>query len=249
VVQPNASRAQTFGEAFISCGGIETLLVLLQREAKSGDQDAFDSFIENDDKDLSVSVTEMAHGNGELESSGENDAEFLEETKVATQGDGQGGGPLRSENKMDHELLDIGGDFGDTGLSIQRTASENLFVKNVGGINLPISADNARNNAYNFDRSDGIVVGIIKLLGTLVTSGYLKFNSSAASPDMTNSAGLPDSGGSMFDDKVSLLLFALQKAFQAAPRRLLTRNVYTTLLAASVGHYLFVSFQAFLFAQ
>lgn len=235
VVQPNASRSQTFGEAFISCGGIETLLVLLQREAKSGDQDAFDFCVESDDKGLSVSVTEMAHDNGELESSGENNAESVEETKVASRGDGQEAEPLRSESKMDHQLMDINGDFGDTGLAIQRTASENLLVKNVGGINLPISADNARNNAYNFDRSDGIVVGIIKLLGTLVTSGYLKFNSSAASPDTTSSAGLPDSGGSMFDDKVSLLLFALQKAFQAAPRRLMTSNVYTALLAASIN--------------
>ncbi|KAJ6710029.1 BEIGE/BEACH-RELATED [Salix koriyanagi] len=38
----------------------------------------------------------------------------------------------------------------------------------------------------------------------------------------------------MFDDKVSLLLFALQKAFQAAPNRLMTTTVYTALLAASV---------------
>ena len=45
---------------------------------------------------------------------------------------------------------------------------------------------------------------------------------------------LPDGGGSMFEDKVSLLLFALQKAFQAAPNRLLTSNVYAALLGASV---------------
>ncbi|KAL0015570.1 hypothetical protein SO802_002639 [Lithocarpus litseifolius] len=29
VVQPNTFRAQTFAEAFLSCGGLETLLVLL----------------------------------------------------------------------------------------------------------------------------------------------------------------------------------------------------------------------------
>lgn len=38
VVQPNTYRAHTFAEAFISCGGIETLLVMLQWEAKAGDQ-------------------------------------------------------------------------------------------------------------------------------------------------------------------------------------------------------------------
>ncbi|XP_028776828.1 BEACH domain-containing protein C2 [Neltuma alba] len=85
--------------------------------------------------------------------------------------------------------------------------------------------------------SDGIVVGIIALLGALVASGHLKFDSHAA-PDTTRNllgVGLQDGGGTMFDDKVSLLLFALQKAFQAAPNRLITNNVYTTLLAASIN--------------
>ncbi|KAH0980410.1 hypothetical protein GBA52_007587 [Prunus armeniaca] len=49
VVQPNASRAQTFAEAFIDCGGIETLLVLLQREAKAGDYSIPESMTKNDE--------------------------------------------------------------------------------------------------------------------------------------------------------------------------------------------------------
>ncbi|XP_021717343.1 BEACH domain-containing protein C1-like isoform X3 [Chenopodium quinoa] len=81
--------------------------------------------------------------------------------------------------------------------SVERmaSASEIFVAKNVCGINLSISADNARNNAYNFDKIDG-VVGIIKLLGNLVASGH---------------------------------------AFQASPRRLMTANVYTALLAASIN--------------
>nr|KYP64267.1 Neurobeachin-like protein 2 [Cajanus cajan] len=114
VVQPNTSRAHTFAEEFLACGGIETLLVLLQKEAKTGDSG---------------------------------------------------------------------------------------------------------------------------LLGALVASGHLRFGSGAG-PDTTSNllgVGLHDKGGTMFEDKVSLLLYALQKAFQAAPNRLMTNNVYTALFAASIN--------------
>ncbi|MCI30385.1 hypothetical protein A2U01_0051594, partial [Trifolium medium] len=108
--------------------------------------------------------------------------------------------------------------------------------KNLGGISLSISADSARRNVYNIDKSDGVVVGIIGLVGALVASGQLRFVSRSG-PDTTSNlygVGLHDRGGTMFEDKVSLLLYALQKAFQAAPNRLMTNNVYTALLAASV---------------
>ncbi|KAL0379627.1 UNVERIFIED_CONTAM: BEACH domain-containing protein C2 [Sesamum angustifolium] len=49
VVQPNVSRAQTFAEAFISSGGIETLLVLVQRETKAGDHDVPELLTEDDE--------------------------------------------------------------------------------------------------------------------------------------------------------------------------------------------------------
>ncbi|CAI9282637.1 unnamed protein product [Lactuca saligna] len=37
----------------------------------------------------------------------------------------------------------------------------------------------------------------------------------------------------MFEDKVSILRYALQRAFQAAPNRLMTNNAYLALLGAS----------------
>ncbi|KAL2892359.1 BEACH domain-containing protein C2 [Bienertia sinuspersici] len=236
VVQPKASRAQTFADAFISCGGVETLLVLLQREAKAGDQDIVESSLD-DDKSSLVHEFDVAHKDEELQSIDSRSVELLEEKKLTSQ-DEQGAESLSSEKGVDCPVLDAGDD-GDlsSGMPVERmtSVSENFFAKNVGGINLSISADNARNNAYNFDKIDGIVVGIIKLLGTLVASGHVKFNSNAPLSVATGNAGLPDAGGSMFDDKMSLLLFALQKAFQAAPKRLMTSNVYTTLLAASIN--------------
>ncbi|KAK6138409.1 hypothetical protein DH2020_027883 [Rehmannia glutinosa] len=138
VVQPNMPRAQTFAEAFISCGGIETLLVLLQRETKAGDRDVVELLTEHD-KALSSAKT---------------DADIAEGASA-----------------------------------------------NIGH----------------------------------VISGHLKFDAPAP-PEMTsNLLGLLEGGGTMFDDKVSLLLFGLQKAFQAAPNRLMTRSVYTSLLAASIN--------------
>ncbi|XP_068488432.1 BEACH domain-containing protein C2 isoform X2 [Phaseolus vulgaris] len=218
VVQPNASRAHTFAEEFLACGGVETLLVLLQREAKAGDNGVLDSCSTNTE----LQKTKIDGGNEMTKGSQED--EGLKE---------------KSENILqdnDHASLSV--DSGNNSDPITPLfASETPSVKNLGGISLSISADSARKNVYNVDKSDGIVVGIIGLLGALVASGHLRIGSWAG-PDTTSNllgVGLHDKGGTMFEDKVSLLLFALQKAFQAAPNRLMTNNVYTSLLAASIN--------------
>ncbi|GKV12962.1 hypothetical protein SLEP1_g24045 [Rubroshorea leprosula] len=224
VVQPNATRAQTFAEAFIGSGGIETLLVLLQREAKAGDHSIPES------QSLVVWRTEKEEdsGSGVLERSPDEvslkEGDQVSQEKVCESQplDRDSNAAAISPTKKFERLISI---------------SENQFVKNLGGISLSISAENARNNVYNTDKSDGIVVGITGLLGALVAHGHLKFGSHAPS-EMTSSLfddGLNDGGGTMFDDKVSLLLFALRKAFQAAPNRLMTSNVYTAILGASIN--------------
>ncbi|KAK9910693.1 hypothetical protein M0R45_034645 [Rubus argutus] len=230
VVQPITSRAQTFAEAFIACGGIETLLVLLQREAKTGDYTVPESMTKNDEV-LSVQAPEQDGGIGgvsenikddEVGSSKEKEVNLHEKV-------GESQSPDRTSCPISVSP--------DLNIARMASASESTFVNNLGGIALNISADNARNNVYNIDKSDGVVTRIIGLLGALVASGYLKIGSSA-SVDMTNSllgSALHDGGGGMFEDKVSLLLFALQKAFQAAPNRLLTSNVYAALLGASIN--------------
>lgn len=230
-MQPNTSRAQTFAEAFIACGGIETLLVLLQREVKAGDV--------SDPEDISTDETSFVqesgvdNGDGVSERILDDDIGAVEEEKLNV-----------PEKDWQFESTEIGGvrRFGaaSPGVRIERmlSISESSFVKNLGGISLSITADNARNNVYNVDKRDGIVVGIIGLVGALVASGHLKFDSFSPSDATTNilGSGLPDVGSSMFDDKVSLLLYALQKAFQAAPNKLMTNNVYTALMGASVYH-------------
>ncbi|KAK6920235.1 Neurobeachin, beta-propeller domain, partial [Dillenia turbinata] len=229
VVQPNTSRAYTFAESFISCGGIETLLVLLQREAKAGDHSAPEPAMRND-------------GGLSVQESGEEIGSMLLEKS-----EGEDLGPLENKELSSHKK-NRQSEFFDgsensiaalTGMGIESrgSVSEALFVKTLGGISFKISADNARNNVYNVDRSDGIVVGIINLLGALVTSGHLKFECNGPSDTASNfnGSGLHEGGGTMFEDKVSLLLFALQKAFQAAPNRLMTSNVYMALIGASIN--------------
>ncbi|KAI6706714.1 hypothetical protein NL676_009676 [Syzygium grande] len=227
VIQPNTSRAHMFAEAFMACGGIETLLVLLQRETKAGDESIPELSSENNGS-LSPPGLQLASSSGFSEVSQDNEVGALEVNEA-----------ISSEKHHNHSPTGSGGTLVSSGLKIERmiSVSENPFLKNLGGITLSISADNARNNVYNVDKSDGIVVAIIGLLGALVSLGLLSFGSPAPSDMTTNlmGSGLHEGGSTMFDDRVSLLLFALQKAIQAAPNRLLTNNVYTALLAASIN--------------
>ncbi|KAF9613959.1 hypothetical protein IFM89_014024 [Coptis chinensis] len=229
VVQPNTLRAHTFAESFLSCGGIETLLVLLQREAKAGDNsNTENSIVKNEENEFLQGSVDVA---GIMDEISHN------ETLVAVEG---------NESVSDGEAFELqlsgsGSNSIDASIrnSIDRrtSVSENLLVKNLGGISFSITADSARNNVYNIDNGDGIVVRIISLLGALVAAGHLKFGAHTPS-NMTSSIlgnGLHDGGGTMFDDKLSLLLLPLQKALQSGTRRLMTTNVYMALLAASIN--------------
>ncbi|EXB52070.1 hypothetical protein L484_024620 [Morus notabilis] len=228
VVQPNTSRVHTFAEAFIACGGVETLLVLLQREAKTGDSSVLESST-NSDKTLGVQGPELDGGSGEPGKYEDYETGHKEKELSSSEDVGKS----ETSNCRDNPAPV------SPNVRIERmvSVSDNSFLKNLGGISLSISADNARNNVYNVDKTDGIVVGIIGLLGALVASGHLKFDSYASSDVTSNllGTGLHDGGSTMFDDKVSLLLFALHKAFQAAPKRLMTSNVYVALFGASIN--------------
>lgn len=201
-----------FSEAFISCGGIETLLVLLQREAKAGDYDLPDPSVNNDE--TLTSPRSESNGGDRLENSNSKDVVSLDNNELSSY-----------EPQTRTSVNTIGS---------RTSVSESQLKKILGGMNFSISADNARNNVYNVDKRDGIVVAIIALFGALVNSGHLKSGSHAPQDLTRNIHGLLEGGVSMFEDKVSLLRFALQKAFQAAPNRLMTGNAYIALLGASV---------------
>lgn len=188
VVQPNALRAHTFAKSFISSGGIEMLLVLLQREVKAGN--------------LSISNNSSAKGaaNGSgLDKRSDKDS-------------------IKEDKSVSYE----------EGSQLQSSVS-------VGRTTFSVSTDSARNDAYNVDGGDGIVVSIINLLGALVRSGHLKNDSNDDSSHLESSFLGIDDGSTMFSDRVSLLLFALQKAFHAAPQRLMTGNVHVALMRATIN--------------
>lgn len=233
MVQPNTTKAQTFAEAFISSGGIESLLVLLQKEAKAGDHDVLESMTPNDGV-LSGKDTELHSEAGNLERSQDENAGLKVENNIQE----KNVEPLPLNTERSSSAMS-----GQMYIERMSSVSDTTFIKNLGGISLSISADNARNNVHNIDKSDGVVVAIIGLVGALLAHGHLKIGSQAPS-DLTSSFsnfGLHDRNSTMFEDRVALVLFALQKVFQAAPNRLMTSNVYTALLGASVWN-LFLSF-------
>nr|BAD27684.1 putative lysosomal trafficking regulator 2 [Oryza sativa Japonica Group] len=221
IVHPNTSRANVFAQSFISRGGVEALLVLLQREAKSGDNNISDSCI----------VPQNSLWNAGSDPKSISSDLDLKTTAGEANCNGHKTQPLEHHEPPCHE--------GSTepGFSSKWCLLKNQFLKNLGGIDFLNIADNVQNDIYNIDNGDGVLVGIVHVLGALVASGHLKFNLPAAKPKLPSSFLTTSNGegNSMFEDRVSLLLFAMQKAFQAAPRRLMTRNVYKALFSAVIN--------------
>ncbi|XP_078427501.1 WD-40 repeat family protein / beige-like protein [Wolffia australiana] len=213
VVQPNAFRANAFAEMFISGGGIEILLLILQQEAKSGEQDTID-VSKADMVGTSYPNIEKVVG-CPTSICPELTASIKESGIIAEDGSG-------SESFSCHGF---------------RTSTDGQRL-NLSSIGFSINAGSARNYLYNVDNGDSILVRVISLLGALMTSGHMPLGSSISSPKESNNEAnvvLTEDGHTMLNDKVSLLLFALQKAFQSAPRRLMTSNVYSSLLGATIN--------------
>jgi hypothetical protein len=243
VVQPNAARAQMFAEVFITSGGIETLLVLLQREAKTGEDNVLAMGRSGKRSSTDPSEKSPYNESGSVKQLDSNphdneigfdlpgpDGNSVEDDNV-----GSLNVPESVRQEKEHGSTPVVCD--SDSVSISNSINTERLSAEIGGISLSISADSARNNVYNVDNSDAVVVGIIRLIGALISSGHLTFDFDARSDVTSNilGSGLHENGGTMFDDKVALLLFALLKAFQAAPNRLMTDNVYTTLLGASIN--------------
>uniref|UniRef100_A0A453P874 BEACH-type PH domain-containing protein n=1 Tax=Aegilops tauschii subsp. strangulata TaxID=200361 RepID=A0A453P874_AEGTS len=221
IVHPNSTRAHMYAQSFISRGGVEALLVLLQREAKSGNNNTFNNC------DVPQNA---AKWNGSSQSKSTNSRSLLKPASSEANCN-------RETPSVDsHESPSHDGNSEPVSTSKWRLL-KNQFLKNRSGMDLPSITDNVQNNVYNIDNGDGVLVGIVHILGALVASGHLKFASLIAKPKLPSGflTTANGEGNTMFEDRVSLLLFALQKAFQAAPRRLMTRNVYRSLISAVIN--------------
>ncbi|TVU14942.1 hypothetical protein EJB05_38439 [Eragrostis curvula] len=230
IVQPNVSRANMFAQSFISNGGVEAFLVLLQREAKAGNKNILDDFsATSSENDF------LRDASSDRKASSGDDKCQIDEIKSVEHHE-----TVIHKEVAEHEATDTNDASGRMlGPNVEKMvpSSENGLLKNLGGITFSITSDNVRNNVYNVDKGDGIVVGIIHILGALVASGHLKFDAGAASSNIPggNQTTLNEEGNTVSEDRVSLLLFALQKAFQAAPSRLMTANIYMALISAAIN--------------
>ncbi|TVU28919.1 hypothetical protein EJB05_20457 [Eragrostis curvula] len=217
IAHPNVSRANMFAQSFISRGGVEALLVLLQREARSGDNNIFHR------GDMPENA---ASWNGSCNSTNRD----LGVKASSSEGNNKDHGiqSVEQHEPTSHEAIT------EVGSTSKWSLLKGQFLKNVQHI-----SDHVENNIYNIDNGDGVLVGIVHILGSLVASGHLTIASPTARPKLPSGflTTYNGEGNTMFEDRVSLLLFALQKAFQAAPRRLMTRNVYRALISSVVWYF------------
>lgn len=232
VVQPNTSKAATFVETFLGKGGVEMLLTLLRREAEfeeSDEEPTMDQELVNGDSNINASI----------------DNQWFK--KTVDSGDLASPRSPQVSSRRHRGTDDIDGQLPlptKTVVSVARSrsaAQKAPMAGTLGGISLSISADRVRNKFRNVDSPDGIMVGIVSLLGALVSGGHLKamsFGLAATQPLPTSSGfGITLSGegsSGVPATAVVWLLYALERAFQAAPRRLLTVNVYAALLPAVI---------------
>lgn len=232
VVQPNTAKAGIFAETLLASGGVEMLLTLLQREAELGE-----NAVDPENRNIAEA----------LEKATSIDNGLVVEVKA-------GGDVQNADIKgkalnylMTSKFLDVSGLLDPenrqwplpTEEVVSAARSSFQTGANLGGISISIRADSARNKFRNVDSGDGIMVGIVSLLGALIGRGHLKAMSSslAASqpiPKMVANPVLGEGFPGASATAVVWLLYALEKAFQAAPNRLMTANVYAALLPAVI---------------
>lgn len=249
VVQPNTSKAAAFAATFLANGGVEMLLTLLRREAELGEG------LSNTSPEATDPETKKPgnHDNGQVTNEQE---ELAEEVPSGFNVDSEGiqlteeSGELVNPKSpgisdeprgISEENLQLPLPT-KTVVSFARSRSfayKAPAAEKLGGISSSISADSVRNKFRNVDSSDGIMVGIVTLLGALISGGHLKvmsFGMAVSQPPPSSAgAGVNISGEGttgVAATAVVWLLFALEKAFQSAPNKLLTVNVYAALLPA-----------------
>ena len=244
-MQPNTSKAAVFAETLLACGGVEMLLTLLRREVELGERA---TLLPSSDRDATGGSEYQNAQNGVIDKTGSDGIIQNSDDEKGIDDDSKS---LKSTGKMNYlttsKFLDVSGlleqDHRQWPLPIQEVVSVARSSAqrgaNLGGISLSISADRARNKFRNVDSGDGIMVGIVSLLGALIGKGHLKAMSStlAASqpmPNMTANPVLGEGFPGASATAVVWLLYAMQQAFQAAPNRLMTVNVYAALLPAVI---------------
>jgi hypothetical protein len=249
VVQPNTAKAGIFAETLLASGGVEMLLTLLQREAELGERPSLGESRTFKYRQPGGARSNIGSGmqdsqQGVLDKTGSNANGLAVDVKAP--GDVQNADNRKMNYLTTSKFLDVSGLLDQENRQWPLPIEEVVSVArssvqrgaNLGGISISISSDRARNKFRNVDSGDGIMVGIVSLLGALIGRGHLKAMSStlAASqpiPKMVANPVLGEGFPGASATAVVWLLYALEKAFQAAPNRLMTANVYALTLCIS----------------
>jgi hypothetical protein len=239
VVQPKTTKADTFASIFLENGGVEMLLFLLRKE----ESEVKESTIVAGSKSTKlvyeakeqVTVEEEAPHSG-VPMNVSNDCnestrvEELEDLPSPSSPSSQSDTDINQQSPLPTQKI----------ISIVQSLSASNKAPpagDIGVISLPVGADTVDNKNRNEDSCDGILVGVVSLIAALFSGGHLKVMSSdvetsvllsspSGSREMLSTDGSPGVAASA----VVWLLYALQKAFQAAPKKLLTESVYAALL-------------------
>lgn len=239
VVQPKTTKADTFASMFLENGGVEMLLFLLRKE----ESEVKGSTIVAGSKSTKlvyeskeqVTVEEEAPDSGvpmnvSNDSNESTKIEELEDLPSPSSPRPQSDTDLNRQSPLPTQNI----------ISIVRSLSASnkaLPAGDIGVISLPVSADTVDNKLRNEDSFDGILVGVVSLIAALFSRGHLKVMSSGvetsvllSSPSGSREMLSTDGSPGVAASAVEWLLYALQKAFQAAPKKLLTESVYAALL-------------------
>lgn len=264
IVQPNSDRASAFAEMFLDNGGAEMLILLLRREAELSETGHFEGPVPGAN---SVPRNEHARAlNGETGGEGSSADKTAQrsfsdgamyDSDSHKESPGEAGSPQRanglpktfSSQSLHRSIGSSGsiaksavitsilkqGILSPTGRLVHGTLPPSL---NLNSITLSVTGGTAH-TFRNVDHGDGIVIGVVNLLGGLLHGGHLTLSSpEAVHPppsrlDFNSPVGGVSGGKGDGRQEVGVwLVYALQKALEAAPGRLITDTVYSALLLA-----------------
>lgn len=238
VVQPKSTKADTFASMFLENGGVEMLLFLLRKEESevqgsttlAGSKST--KFVHESKEHVRVEEEALHSGvpmNVSNDCHGSTRVEELEDLPRPISLSPPSNTDINEQSPLPTQKI----------ISIVRSLSAGNKAPpagDTGDISLSASADTVDNRLRNEDSCDGIMVGVVSLIAGLFSGGHLKVMSSGletsvllsstGSREMLSAYGSPGVAASA----VVWLLYALQKAFQAAPKKLLTESVYAALL-------------------
>jgi hypothetical protein len=268
IVQPNSDRASAFAEMFLDNGGAEMLILLLRREAELGESGHFGVSVDGESSDLQDRNSEVERPQGGRPGGSGREGKQEDEKDTNNHRGFPDGSDYDSDGARERMREFSSSPRGSNGLpkafssqsfgSVAKSSVIHSMRKqgilspsgrmvhgalppslNLNSISLSVTGGIAH-TFRNVDQGDGIVIGVVNLLGGLLHGGHLTLNSPGSIHTTPGNSGFstPAGGsgagvkGESRQEVAVWLMYALQKALEAAPGRLITDTVYSALLLA-----------------